>query len=124
MTDIIGGFEITGTYRCKNRVLKTNIRLTTVQFNKTCNFKKGYFLTCDTHGEHKDDNINHTDALFWMRKPWLWCDECAALHFNQEGYVSDNDRCPDCDGSGQVSGDYFSEDGTIFCQRCNGKGLI
>ena len=87
-TDIIGGFEITGTYRCKNRLLKTDIRLTTVQFNKTCHFKKGYFLTCDTHGEHKDDNINHTDALFWMRKPWLWCDECAALHFNQEGYIN------------------------------------
>ena len=89
-TDIVGGFKITGTYRCKNRLLGTQVRLTTVQFNKTCKFKKGWYLTCDTHGNHKDDNINHTDALFWMRKPWLWCDECAALHFNQEGYVDGN----------------------------------
>jgi hypothetical protein len=86
--EIVGGYEITGTYRCKNRLLKTDIRLTTVQFNKTCKFKKGYFLTCDTHGNHKDDNINQTDALFYMRKPWLWCDECAALHFNTVWQIS------------------------------------
>jgi hypothetical protein len=85
--EIIGMYEITGNYRCKNRLLGTQIRLTTVQFNVTCHFKKAWYLTCDTHGDFKNDNINKTDALFYMRKPWLWCDECAALHFNQEGYV-------------------------------------
>ena len=126
-TDIIGDFEITGTYRCKNRLLKTDIRLTTVQFNVTCHFKKGYFLTCDTHKEHKDDNSTHTEALFFMRKPWLWCDECAALHFNQEGYIeSDNTEyeCPHCNGTGDVAGDYWSEDGMTSCLRCNGKGVL
>jgi hypothetical protein len=34
------------------------------------------------------------------------------------------DECPECSGSGQVAGVYFSEDGIATCDRCNGKGLI
>lgn len=94
-TDIIVDFEITGTYRCKNSLLGSQIRLTTVQFNKTLKYKRHYYLTCDSHGDFKNDNINKTDALFYMRKPWLWCDECAALHFNQEGYVDGDDDLVD-----------------------------
>lgn len=89
--EALGMFEITGEYKCKNRLLGTNIRLTFVQFGKDLKFKKGYSLTCDTHGDFKNDNINKTDALFYMRKPWIWCDGCAALHFNQEGYVDGDD---------------------------------
>ena len=44
--------------------------------------------------------------------------------FDPPKFENNDDKRPDCDGSGQVTGDYFSEDGTIFCQRCNGKGLI
>ncbi len=32
--------------------------------------------------------------------------------------------CPDCEGSGEVAGDYFSDDGMTICGRCNGKGHI
>jgi hypothetical protein len=87
---IHGGYEITGRYRCKNRLLGVHIRMDTVKFNVNKSYELKYFLTCEDHGDHKDDNINKTDATFWMRKPWLWCDECAALHFNQEGYIEND----------------------------------
>lgn len=32
--------------------------------------------------------------------------------------------CPDCDGTGEVAGDYWSDDGMTPCLRCNGKGVI
>ena len=122
-----GLFEIIGEYKCKNRLLRTNIRLTFVQFGKDLRFKKGYYLTCDSHGDFKNDNINKKDALFYMRRPWIWCDECAALHFNQEGYIESDDteyECPHCNGTGEVAGDYWSEDGMTSCLRCNGKGVL
>ena len=125
--EMIVNYEITGTYRCKNRTLGTQIRLTTVQFGKVFHFQKGWYLTCDTHGGFKNNNKSKTDALFNMRKPWLWCDECAALHFNQEGYIESDDteyECPHCNGTGEVAGDYWSDDGMISCLRCNGKGVI
>jgi len=125
--EVPGMFKITGEYKCKNRLLGTNIRLTFVQFGKDLKFKKGYYLTCDSHGDFKNDNINKKDALFYMRRPWIWCDECAALHFNQEGYIESNDEeteCPHCNGAGEVAGDYWSDDGMTSCLRCNGKGVI
>jgi len=39
-------------------------------------------------------------------------------------FVQKEEECPDCDGSGQVAGAYFQEDGIATCDRCNGKGLI
>ena len=38
--------------------------------------------------------------------------------------TTQDDTCPDCSGSGQVAGAYFSEDGITTCDRCNGKGTI
>ena len=38
--------------------------------------------------------------------------------------IKNDDTCPDCSGSGQVAGAYFSEDGITTCDRCNGKGTI
>jgi hypothetical protein len=35
-----------------------------------------------------------------------------------------DDTCPNCDGAGDLAGDYFAEDGIITCGRCNGKGTI
>ena len=32
--------------------------------------------------------------------------------------------CPGCEGSGEVAGDYFSDDGMSTCKRCNGKGIL
>jgi len=32
--------------------------------------------------------------------------------------------CPDCDGSGELAGDYFADDGMATCDRCGGKGEI
>jgi len=37
---------------------------------------------------------------------------------------SDDEICPECNGTGEVSGDYFSEDGMTVCLRCNGKGVL
>ena len=32
--------------------------------------------------------------------------------------------CPDCEGSGELAGDYFASDGMSQCERCRGTGLI
>jgi DnaJ-class molecular chaperone len=32
--------------------------------------------------------------------------------------------CPDCEGSGEVAGDYFSIDNSQTCERCLGHGLV
>ena len=32
--------------------------------------------------------------------------------------------CPKCDGSGEVAGDYFGEDGMRTCTRCGGMGTL
>ncbi|MHB8961993.1 MAG: hypothetical protein ACYC5K_02450 [Saccharofermentanales bacterium] len=42
----------------------------------------------------------------------------------KDGKSSQDDTCPDCDGSGEVSGDYFADDGMTNCQRCGGTGVI
>lgn len=34
------------------------------------------------------------------------------------------ETCPDCEGSGEVTGNYFSEDGLSACDRCGGKGTL
>lgn len=39
-------------------------------------------------------------------------------------HPSDAEPCPDCAGSGEVGGNYGSEDGMVTCERCNGKGTI
>ncbi len=38
--------------------------------------------------------------------------------------LEEDDTCPDCDGSGELAGDYFSDDGMITCGRCNGRGIL
>lgn len=32
--------------------------------------------------------------------------------------------CPDCDGAGEVYGNYFAEDGLETCERCDGIGSV
>lgn len=32
------------------------------------------------------------------------------------------DICPDC--AGELAGDYFSDDGMMVCQRCEGRGTV
>ena len=32
--------------------------------------------------------------------------------------------CPNCNGAGEVAGDYFSVDGMSTCRRCGGKGVL
>ena len=36
----------------------------------------------------------------------------------------EDDTCPECEGSGQVAGSYFADDGIATCDRCNGNGTI
>ena len=81
-------YKVIGEYHCKNRIVGSDIGLTTVLLDKTRNFKICWILTCNSHGYFKKDNKNKADALFYMSKPWVWCDECAALHFNMEGYIN------------------------------------
>lgn len=38
--------------------------------------------------------------------------------------LEEDDTCPDCNGSGEVAGDYFSDDGMSTCNRCSGKGVL
>lgn len=38
--------------------------------------------------------------------------------------LEEDDACPDCDGTGELAGDYFSPDGMAPCERCGGTGLI
>jgi DnaJ-class molecular chaperone len=45
-----------------------------------------------------------------------------AQYATLEQALQDNDICPDCDGSGEVAGDYFSDDGMSVCPHCGGKG--
>ncbi len=80
----IGYAEMTGTiisaqsYACKNRVVKSQIlyERAIVLIEKYINI---YLVICETH--HKAvDCRNHSDALYNVRKPWLWCVECAKLH--------------------------------------------
>ena len=39
-------------------------------------------------------------------------------------HPSGAEPCQECGGSGEVGGNYGSEDGMITCDRCNGKGTI
>jgi hypothetical protein len=36
--------------------------------------------------------------------------------------LDEDDTCPEYEGSGQVAGAYFADDGIATCDRCKGKG--
>ncbi|MDP3859870.1 MAG: phage Gp37/Gp68 family protein [Stagnimonas sp.] len=50
----------------------------------------------------------------------------AKLHFGSFepllGWI-DPMECPDCEGSGETSGHYFSDTGLATCERCSGRGV-
>ena len=144
-------YEVIQRYECTNRITKAVIRMTRIRFNigKT-NPKTGVYISCQTHKETRNCK-NKTEALFQMRQPWIWCDGCAEIHYNTawqrslepspsdvsvtqdvlmdikkpaDPSLEEDDTCPDCNGSGEVAGDYFSDDGMTTCNRCNGKGVL
>ena len=90
-------YEVLQRYTCKNRVTKSKIKMTRIKY--LVNGKdvgRGTYLTCLDHNETRYCK-NKTEALFQMRQPWVWCDGCAALHFNQEGYVDGDDEWVDAE---------------------------
>lgn len=42
-------------------------------------------------------------------------------HFAAPGLTKD---CPDCGGSGELYGEYFSDDGVGPCSRCDSQGAV
>lgn len=92
-TEISFKYEIDNIYCCKNRVTKSNIRMATIKFMTSKRIKWKYYLICDTHHAVCTINYKHkSDALKDISKPWLWCDECAAIHFNTVWQLDPNVR--------------------------------
>jgi len=48
----------------------------------------------------------------------------AIRHKHNNPFAKPGDPCPDCDGTGEVAGNYSSEDGMTTCESCGGKGTI
>ena len=46
----------------------------------------------------------------------------VAIPTTEVGEYVRQDLCPECDGSGEVAGDYFSPDGMNTCRSCGGTG--
>ena len=77
-------YEVIQKYECTNRITKAKIRMTRIKFlidNKPAGI--GTYVTCETHKETRHCK-NKTEAVFQMRQPWVWCDECSQIHFNSE----------------------------------------
>ena len=112
-------WKVTQTYQYRNRVTKSIVKYRRFLFeikNKPSTTQD--YVNCVTH----DKLIvckNHTEAIAQMRKPWLWCGECAAISDEIIPHV-----CPSCDGAGELAGDYFSDDGMFSCGQCQGRGTI
>lgn len=66
----------------------------------------------DPYGHEKRCKICGTVMEFDKYNREFYCEKC------------EEELCPDCEGSGELAGDYFSDDGMMTCQRCGGKGTI
>jgi hypothetical protein len=77
-------YEVLQRYVCKNRVTKAKIKMVRIKY--LVNGKdvgRGVYLTCLDHNETRHCQ-NKTEALYQMRQPWVWCDECAKIHLATE----------------------------------------
>jgi hypothetical protein len=61
-----------------NRLIKTKIRLYTSIFRDD---PLKYWLKCETHnsGGPTEAFDKKSRALFYMARPWEWCEECKKL---------------------------------------------
>ena len=69
----------------------------------------------------------HAIAADGTVKPSVVCQHngCNFHEFIKlDDYPQHDDICPECDGSGEEAGDYFSDDGMAPCLRCVGSGRI
>ena len=80
--DLRAMYQIDSTYRCKNRITKSCIRMQCVKFEVAKRISFGYYVTCDTHNQTHTLINKRTEALLVVRKPWTFCDGCAEIHFN------------------------------------------
>lgn len=70
---------------------------------------------------------NETAADIMAGKPVVFAlivaDADEFKRIDREGSdTQDDEICPECDGSGEVAGDYFADDGMTTCSRCGGRG--
>ena len=82
--EIGASYEVLQRYVCKNRV--TNAKIQMLRIKYLVNGKdvgRGTRLTCLDHNETRHCK-NKTEALYQIRQPWVWCDECSQIHFNTE----------------------------------------
>lgn len=80
------------SYKCKNRVTKSNIRMTTFKIIIAGRLHFGYDISCDTHKQVGPQVKNKTEGLSIITKPWLWCYGCAVIHFNTVWQLDPNVR--------------------------------
>ena len=80
------------SYRCKNRITKSIIRMTTLKIIIGNRLSFGYDVYCDTHNQACPQVKNKTEAILAVRKPWTFCNECAAIHFNTVWQLDPNVR--------------------------------
>lgn len=90
--DLRAMYGIDSTYRCKNRITKSNIRMQCVKFDVARRISFGYYVTCDSHNQTHPLINKRTEALLAVRKPWTFCNECAAIHFNTVWQLDPNVR--------------------------------
>lgn len=61
----------------------------------------------------------------WMPLPQPPKSESESKKEKNSAEIDDGvEICPDCEGGGEVAGDYFSDDNSMTCPRCHGKGEI
>jgi uncharacterized protein (TIGR02996 family) len=69
----------------------------------------------DDRGEHERAEFIRMQVELAKTDQWLpspSCDTCQSTG-----------NCPDCDGAGELAGDYFADDGMSPCERCRGQGV-
>ena len=79
-------------YRCTNRTTKARLRHYRIMFHIVGTTRFESYVVCDTHQKAMTGFKSKTEALAMLRKPWLWCDECAAIHFNTVWQLSPDVR--------------------------------
>ena len=91
--DILVKVVAESTYHCKNRITKSNIHMTTLKIIIGKRLFFGYDIFCDTHNQVCPMVNNKTEAILAVRKPWMFCNECAAIHFNTVWQLDPNVNC-------------------------------
>lgn len=74
-------------------------------------------ILCDDIGRWK---FEKSDML--VQNVDIQCSESVCPHCNEQGMMKAYDRCPECDGVGEVECDHCGQD--TDCDTCNGQGTV